>query len=267
MNVLLVSLSDMHSGGSTALFPDKSMTLKYDDKNAMRLTPSPEQKKLYKHFLQCAERVRKLADGRRIIIVHNGDAIEGMHHNSVQVMTPSPRHQSQIHIELMGTFLDRVGFSVKRGDELHYTSGTESHTGWEEYGIAGHFSALGAQYHDELKLKVNGLEIWYTHHGANAGKGANEGNAHRNWLRDIYFDALKCKASPPDLVITSHFHKCTYNSYSDSFQHTIHGVILPSWQQKTRYAFRAAPFQRNDIGLVTTTITEDGGMQFQRHVK
>jgi hypothetical protein len=164
----------------------------------------------------------------------------------------------------METFLKRIGFSVKNGDELHYTSGTESHTGWEEFGISQHFHALGAKYHDELKMKINGREIWYTHHGANAGKGANEGNAHRNWLKDIYFDSIKTKTSPPDLVITSHYHKCLYGNYCDSFTHTLHGMILPSWQQKTRFGIRSAPFQRNDIGLVVTSISAEGDMRFSK---
>ena len=181
-DVIKVSLSDMHSGGITALFPDYPMTFRYDDKYSIPVGPNPAQKAIYQHFIKCADEIKKMSKGKKLIVVHNGDAIEGYHHNTVQVVSPSPKHHSEIHIELMETFLKRIGFSVKNGDELHYTSGTESHTGWEEFGISQHFNALGAKYHDELKMKINGREIWYTHHGANAGKGANEGNAHRNWL-------------------------------------------------------------------------------------
>lgn len=38
----------------------------------------------------------------------------------------------------------------------------------------------------------------------------------------------------------------------------IHGVILPSWQQKTRYAWQAAPVARNKIGGVYQEIKADG---------
>lgn len=255
-DTLLVSLSDMHSGGSTALFPDYQMTFSHANKEAIPVSPNPAQKELYKHWIHCANEVKRMAKGKRLIVVHNGDAIDGYHHATVQLMVINEKHQSEIHIALMDDLLKHIGFSRKNGDELHYTSGTESHTGWDEYGISQHFQ--DAQYHDEMKIKVNGREVWYTHHGAAAGKGANEGNSHRNWLRDIYYDSVKCATPPPDMVITSHYHKASYQAFIDGYRHTLHGQILPSWQLKTRYAFRVAPFQRNDIGLTVTEITADG---------
>jgi hypothetical protein len=262
MDVMLVSLSDMHSGGMTALYPDYPMTFQYDEKNTISIPPNEQQRQIYNHFIHSADEIKRLAVGKRLIITHNGDAIDGYHHNSVQVVSTNTKHHTLIHIELMGTFLERVGFSVKNGDELHYTSGTETHTGWEEYGIKEHFEPLGAKYHDEMRIRVNGREIWYTHHGTTAGKGANVGNGHRNWMRDIYYDCVKSGETPPDLIVTSHYHQCHYGTFVDSFTHTMHGIILPSWQAKTRYAIRAAPFQRNDIGLVYTVINDDGDMRF-----
>lgn len=258
-----VSLSDMHSGGLTALFPNYPMTFRLDEKNSLNYAPSFDQIKMYEHFIKCADEVKRRAIGKRMVIVHNGDAIEGFHHGNVQVVTPNPQHHTAIFIELFDVFLDRVGFSVKNGDELHFTSGTESHTDWQEYGISKHFEVFEAQYHDELCKEINGKLVWWTHHGPNPGKGANEGNAHRNWLRDIYWDSVKEKRQPPHLVITSHFHKSHYDSYNQSYEHTVHGIVLPSWQMKTRYAHRVAPFQRNDIGLTVTEITSDGHIRIE----
>ena len=255
-DVLLVSLSDMHSGGSTALFPDYQMVFNHANQPALPINPNPKQSAMYKHWVHCAQEVKRIGKGKRLIIVHNGDAIDGFHHGTIQLMVSNEAHQSQIHIALMDDFLKACGFSRKNGDEIHYTSGTESHTNWAEYGISQHFQ--DAQYHDELKMTVNGREVWYTHHGANAGKGANEGNGHRNWLRDIYYDCLKWGTPPPDMVITSHFHKASYQAFIDGYRHTLHGQILPSWQFKTRYAHRVVPFQRNDIGLTLTEVTAGG---------
>lgn len=260
-DTVIVSISDTHSGSSTALYPGYPMTFKHGEKDAFTLSPTEDQKKLYNHWVFCADEVMKLSIGKRKIIVFNGDAIEGVHHGSIQIMSPNIKHQNEIHIELMEEFLKRCDFSVSNGDELYYISGTESHTGWEEYGFKEHFEHLGARYMDDLRLMVNGVEFWYTHHGPNPGKGANEGNALRNWLRDIYFDCMKSNTKPPDMVITGHFHKSHYNTYNDSYQHTIHGIVLPSWQRKTRYAFRVAPFQRNDIGLSRIIVTADGDIR------
>lgn len=256
-DAIVVSLSDMHSGGSTALFPNYPMTFKHNGEDAQVSSPTPQQKRMYEHFIDCGKKIKAQAKGKKIVIVHNGDAIEGHHHGSIQIVTPNYNHQSEIHIALMEDFIKATGFSRKNGDEIHYTSGTESHTGWYEYGISEHFSALGAKFHDELKIKINSREVWFTHHGGGAGKGANEGNGYRNWLRDIYWDNVKQKNEQPDIVVTAHYHKPIYQTFVQDW-HTIHGMILPSWQYKTRYAYKVAPFQRNDIGLQTFDITEEG---------
>lgn len=260
-DVVVVSLSDTHSGSTTALYPGYAMTFKDGEKDSRVIYPNPDQERMYQHWITCADEVGKLAVGKRKVIVFNGDAIEGHHHGSIQNISPNPKHQNEIHIELMEEFLGRCDFSVQNGDELHYVSGTESHTGWEEYGFADHFQHLNTTYHDELFLNVNGLKFWYTHHGPNPGKGANEGNAVRNWLRDIYYDCLKTDWVPPDVVITGHYHKSHYNSYNESYNHTIHGIVLPSWQLKTRYAYAKVPFQRNNIGLSRLIVTADGDLR------
>lgn len=263
-DTVIVSLSDMHSGSTTALFPNYPMRFPISEKDEINHSPTHHQTRMYEHWLKCADEVKRAGIGKRLIIVHNGDAIDGNHHGTIQIISPNPKHQTLIHTELMEAFLSRCGFSVQNGDELHYTNGTESHTSWTEYGIKEYFDFMNAQYHEEMQLEVNGRKIWWTHHGPNPGKGANEGNAHRNWLRDIYWDCLKGKLSPPDLIITGHFHKSHYDSYNQSFDHTIHGMILPSWQMKTRYAYRVAPFQRNDIGLTIAEVTAQGDIRFMK---
>jgi hypothetical protein len=266
-DVNVIHIGDMHSGGLTALYPSHPMTFELDKKNTRTVPPNPYQRKLNKHFLKGADVIREASNGMRKIIVHNGDAIDGYHHGSMQYVVTSPKEQSKIHIDLMETFLDRVGFSLKNGDELHYVSGTETHTGWEEYGIAEAFNHLEAKYWDDLRLTVNGVRLWWTHQGPKPGKGINEGNPLRNFARDIYFDCKEReKVKPPHLITTSHFHKSSYDSWNLSYDHTVHIQVLPSWQGKTRYGIKASPFQRNDIGYVWNVITAGGDIRFNRFI-
>jgi hypothetical protein len=255
-------MSDMHSGSVYSLFPDRILHLRTNKNH----TPTAIQRKMYDHWKACAAYVKRERKGKNVILVHNGDAIEGVHHNSLDHITPQWSDHVQIHIELMGDFRKMAGITAS--DKMYYVSGTESHTRDEEGGIAEHFDAEPAEeiagkvyrLHHELKLKINGREVWYTHHGANAGKGANEGNGLRNWMRDIYWDMKREGKTPPHMIYSSHFHKTTYTSYVQDY-HTIHGKILPSWQQKTRYALRVAPFQRNDIGMSIDFINADGDIR------
>lgn len=263
-DVIIANLSDTHSGGLTALFPDYPMSFVYDNKNVLNYSPSLEQKEIYNHWLKCADTLKEMSKKKRKIIVMNGDAIEGNHHGTIQLVTPRPDHQMQIFNELFETFLTRSGYSIKNGDELYIGQGTETHTSWMEHDIKEYFNPYNAQYFDELKLNINGKNLWWAHHGAQPGKGTNEGNALRNYARDTYWDCIKQHETPPDMMTFSHFHKASYDSYNNSYDHTLHIQVLPSWQMKTRHGYKVASMQRNDIGMQFTEVRSDGQLNIQK---
>lgn len=260
MDTLIAGLSDLHSGSSVALFPDRFMQFKHGNH-----TPTQAQREMYDHFLACADYAGKQRKGKRLVVVHNGDAIEGVHHSTRQVVTYVKDEQAEIHSELMDTFLGRVKFSRKAGDKLFYVSGTEAHVNDKEDQIAKDLptepNPEGGWVFDHLELRVNGRVIWFVHHGPRRGNGPNEGNALRNWLRDLYWDCEKVGHTPPDLVLSGHTHTPAYNTYTVSRgdgYHTVHGVICPSWQRKTRFAYRVAPVERNEVGAVFVEVRADG---------
>lgn len=251
-------MGDLHSGSKTALFPNYPMTFKLDEKNTFTHLPTSYQISMYDHFIACAKQTKEKAKGKRLKVVMNGDAIDGNHHGTQQLVTTNPKHHSKIHIELMENFLEVCGFSIKNGDELYYVSGTESHTGWEEYGIAESMQVWGAQYGDEIMLDINGKRFWWTHQGPRPGKGVKEGNPLRNFAADVYWDCIKENRLPPHMISTSHYHKSSYESFNDSYAHTTHIEVLPSFQMKTRFGIAASPFQRNDIGMSFNMVTAEG---------
>lgn len=254
-----VCVSDLHCGGATAIFPDYKMNFVINGKPSYNHTPTKEQKGMYRHLMQSAKVIRERAKGKQIALRVNGDAIEGFHHNTVEIVSTFPQHHIEIFQEIFDAFLKELGFSVKNGDTLVFTTGTESHTGWRDYDIANIYSHLGSEFYDEYKTKVNGRSLWFTHQGANGGDGANEGDGYRNWLKRIYYNSLKAKTPPPDVVVSSHFHKSIPAVYVQDW-HYLYGFLLPSYQMKTRYARTVTPFQKNDIGLQTFEITAEGGI-------
>lgn len=270
-DTLIVVLSDLHSGGSTALFPNRYWQSRKTDHNH---TPTQKQQAMYVHFEKCMDYALRERKGRRLIVVHDGDAIEGIHNNSTQVVTQNKDEQVELHIELMDLFLRKTRFSRKAGDMLYYISGTEIHTGEHEETIAQDLSAqknpTGGHVFDHLELNVNSRILWFFHHGKKRGAGSNEGNALRNYLRDIFWDCIKQEKHPPDFAISGHTHTPAYNTYvipyKDGF-HTIHGIICPSWQEKTRFAFKVAPVERNEIGAVYIQISVTGEIQMPVFLK
>ncbi len=246
----------MHSGGSTALFPNKFWQFEHGNH-----TPTPQQKSMFEHFDKCAVQAGKLRKDKRLIVVHDGDALEGVHHGSLQVITYNKDEQAELHEDLMDHFLTKADFDRKRGDRLYYVRGTESHTDDKEQEIAKSLSAekaeSGKRIFDHLEIEVNGRVIWFVHHGPKKGEGAPEGNALRLWLGRIYWTCIKDGKRPPDMILTGHVHTPVYNTYVMGF-HTIHGVICPSWQAKTRFAYKVAPVEKNEIGAVFIQIMADG---------
>jgi hypothetical protein len=246
----------MHSGGSTALFPNRFW--QFQHKNH---TPTPKQKTIFEHFDKCAQYALQERKGRNLIVVHDGDAIDGYHHMTEQVVTQNKQEQSEIHQELMDYFLRAIRFK-KAEDTLYYVNGTEVHTGSFENAIAKDMGAKrnpeGGYVYDHLELTINRRLLWFAHHGKGRGTGANEGNGLRNFLRDVYWDCRKRDQIPPDCIVTGHTH--TYIVREKSGFREMHGVIAPSWQMKTRYGYRVAAVEVNEIGAVCLTIGADGEM-------
>lgn len=260
-DTIIAVLSDLHSGSSRALFPNRVVDFK---SNGNSHRPNSQQEKIYKHWKVTAQKIKELRKNKAVILVHNGDAIEGIHHGTREIVGAANHdEQAQLHIELMGEFQDFINW--QRGDKLYYVTGTETHVLDKESEIAE--KAGGQQYADGLyscnllELPIAGHKVWFVHHGAGAGAGANEGNMMRNWLRDIYWDAKKYNKIPPSLIFTGHVHEPTYNNYVANDGGTyrlVHGVICPSWQSKTRYANQQAPVSMNKIGAVTVEVKADG---------
>jgi hypothetical protein len=168
--------------------------------------------------------------------------------------------QADIHIDLMDYFLTASGYDRKT-DQLFYVSGTEVHVGDKEDQIAKDLNASGKRAYDQLELEINGRLLWVAHHGKKKGAGANEGNSLRNYLRDLYLECQKVGQRPPDITFSGHVHTAAWNVYiarSKTSYHMIHGIITPSWQMKTRFAYQVAPMERNEIGAVFVEIAVDG---------
>jgi predicted phosphodiesterase len=257
-DVMLSVLSDMHSGSVHALFPNRFWEGKYQN-----YTPTEKNRRTWEHFRKCAEYARAARKDKRLLIVHNGDAIEGVHHASIDVVTRNKDEQAEIHIELMDWYMRKARFITD--DKLYYVKGTECHVEDKEHEIGKDLGAQktkeGLYAFDHLELEINGRLVWFVHHGKGRGSGANEGNALRNWMRDIYFDCQKLSIRPPDLVISGHTHTPAYNTHVVSRgngYHVTHGIICPSWQSKTRFAYRVAPVEVNQIGAVFVEIRSDG---------
>jgi hypothetical protein len=255
-DTLIVCVSDLHSGGSTSLFPSRFW---WFDKERNH-KPTSLQKQMHRHWIRCAGEARLARKDKQMIVLHMGDAIEGYHHQTTQVLTVNRQEQADVHTFLMHEFLDVSGFVPGR-DKLIYMRGTEAHVDDHEHRIAEEMGATIQYAPDFVELSVNGRTLWITHHGKSGGEGDTEGDTFRNWLKRTFWKCVQRKKPIPDMVMIGHRHKTMYSSYvqrvEDSY-HTLHGLIVPSWQGKTRYAWGKVPLELNEIGAAFVDVLADG---------
>jgi len=251
-------VSDMHTGSNKALFLSDVWHGKH-----MSHHIRSDQERIRSHFEKFAELVRERRKGKRLELIHNGDAIDGDHHHSGDVCTLDMREQADLHISIMAWFQKKIGW--KAGDMLYYTRGTHIHVTDQEDYIGTELNAVmdGDKYAWELlRLKTNDTLSWFYHTGPKKGKGANRGNGLRNWLKNIYFEALEDGREYPNIVYTGHVHDPDFSTYtvrSKGFTWSeMQAIILPSWQMKTAYAWEKVPASVNRIGGVVHEIKADG---------
>jgi hypothetical protein len=259
---VLVVVADTHAGSSTGLLPKGNWT-GMDGQTVQRSTG---QRVLGQQWDECWERVAQLRKGARLVVVHNGDAIDGFHHNTTQVITNNTEEQKQMHLGSMDDALQRVNF--KKSDQLYYVYGTESHVGGTEEAIARDLGAVpcieptsgrdGRYVHYRLKLNVNGVRFDIAHHGIGAGG--------RMWTRtngcylaakDHYLRSLEYGTPRADYLIASHFHEYITAVY-DGHNGSTRAIITPAFQLKTAYGNRVARHKLASIGLVIIVIEADG---------
>jgi predicted phosphodiesterase len=261
---LLCVLSDMHTGSSTALFPRQGY--RGDGTEDNHVSPNDKQKEIHHTFVRFAGEVAKARKGRRLIVVNLGDAVDGFHHGSLQESLFKEKDQSAAHILLMDDFLKRVAFAKKKGDELYYVRGTETHVKEVENDIAKELGAMKADtglfVNEILELNINGLIHVFAHHGKARGTGQNEGNALRNFLANIRADREKDELQRMDVLWSGHTHGQTWNTHIARVRggqfHEMHGVICPSFQAKTRYALGKVPMAVNSVGGTYVNVGVDG---------
>jgi len=253
---LIAELADLHIGGTTALFLNHN----WRGENGRSHIPSPEQLKIYQHFMECADKLKQRAYEKLTLII-GGDAIDGNHHDSDELITRDLPEQAEIHKELLRDFMARAGFIVGV-DRLIYVRGTQVHTENQEARIA---ADLGAEIADHVEINIDSYKLWFLHKGARAGKGINKGNSLRNALRDIYFECLDGGKPMPDMVSYAHYHQPVRESF-DGERKEIRGYISPCWQMKTRFSYGCAPTELNKIGMTTFYTSFNGLSRPEFHI-
>ena len=261
-DTIILPMADMHSGSPYSLFPNKQMQLV-----STNHSQTPLQKIIRGQFDEVCDFVKSIRTGKRVIVINMGDAIEGLHHSTKEVITQYLVYQQKIHVELMTELSDRIG----GWDKLIYINGTPAHAGEAEFEIA---KDLGAEYYrqsldegdegestwPELRAMIEGTNkiMWAAHHGPAAGRELSRGVSLRNKLKEIYYRCMATGKVHPDFVVWADKHEHRHGMWEDERNgHIIHGFICPSWKAKDSYVYKVAALEDPNIGALVLEVGED----------
>jgi hypothetical protein len=246
--VVIACVSDIHAGGTTAVCPP---SIALDDGGAY--TASKAQQWLWGCWGQYWERVdtvrREL--GAELYEVFNGDAVDGAHHKTTQILSENPNAQAAVWDACI-----RVPLALSP-DRLVIIRGTEAHVGnsasaeeriatglrKDKRPIIGD-SETGTASHWHWRAEIQGVRLDFTHHGRTGQREHTRGSAAVLHAHDILLSHVKNGDDYPHLCLRAHYHK--FNDSHDAAP--VRVVTTGAWQLGTGFVHKVAADSLADIG-------------------
>ncbi len=235
----LIVVSDTHAGCRLAICGDKPVRLD----GGGWYQPSEFQIKMWHWWREFWDTwVPSVTKGEPYDLVHNGDAIEGVHHHATTQISHNLEDQQRIAELVLKPEVDRC---KKKGGTYYHIRGTEAHvgqTGEFEERLARSLGALPnreRQYarFDLWKRVGDRCLVHLLHHIGTTGSAAHEASAVNAELTAEYVEAARWGREPPDFVVRSHRHRSIAVDLNSAKGYAA-AIVTPAWQGKTPFAFK-----------------------------
>lgn len=235
----LVVVSDTHCGCKLGLCPPTPIRLDLGG----TYHASKFQLGLWKWWREFWDKwVPEATHGEPYDIVHNGDAIDGVHHHSTHQITHDLEDQVRIAEAVLRPEVEKC---FELGGKYYHIRGTEAHVGQSGENEERLARNLGATPNDEgqyarfdLWKRVGGsCLVHLLHHIGTTSSAAHESSAVNAELSAEYHESARWGREPPDFVVRSHRHRCIAVDLS-SYKGDAAGIVTPAWQGKTPFSFK-----------------------------
>lgn len=249
----VVVISDLHIGSHSGLIAPNGIHLD----NGAKQAPSKIQRytwKCWQHFW--GEFVPHHTKGAEsITVVINGDAIDGNHHQAVDIV-PNVAIQERAAIEILKPIAEKYQTFMVRG--------TEAHGGIAEQSTERIAQALGCPKDDQdnhsvwqLWLSIDGVIIQFAHHIGTTSSAAYETSAPMRELVAGLVEATQWGMPMADLYVRSHRHRYTSVPIPTQGDKDIQLIVTPGWQVRTPHVERIDRMRLPHIGGVVVNIEEE----------
>ena len=248
-NVLVV-ISDTHIGSTTALAPP---TYTLHNRNTLEIS-TVQSNILQTWVYQCwtdfwdyVDHVRgKGKKRKRLVVAHLGDVVDGVHHQSTQLIA-EVGDQIQMAVDLLEPIRNKSNYFVG-------ILGTGTHAGQDHATEAAIYKELSADFVGQnLVLDIDGKRHDLAHHGRSGTRPWTTGAT--NLAAEIILDYALTGDPLPNYIFRGHRH--VIDDSGSKFENT-RLIQCPAWQLKTSHGWRVAGNTvRSDIGGVIVSDTLD----------
>ena len=234
----LIVVSDTHSGCRLGLLHPDGIHV---DGGGLYL-PSEFQTKMYAIWREFwDEWVPEVTKGEPFDLVHNGDAIDGVHHKSTTQISHNLEDQQRIAEAVLAPVVKQCKDS---GGTYYHIRGTEAHVGQSGEYEERLARTLGAKPNDQgqyarfdLWKRVGSALVHLLHHIGTTSSAAHESSAVNAELTAEYVEAARWQREPPDFIVRSHRHRSIAVDLNSAKGYAA-AIVTPAWQGKTPYVWK-----------------------------
>lgn len=236
---VIVAVSDLHCGSTYGLLPQGLISTEGNEIVQNRL-----QRWLWSAWCDLLWRVVPaiVGDDPWALLV-NGDAIEGNHHGTRELVTP----EDADHLEAAVAVIKPL---AARAAATYIVEGTECHTRHHEHELGKAVGAVpdpltGRRSWRKLRINVAGVEVVAHHHIGTTGRAWLESGELGRALANERLEAGAVGLPLPSVLICSHRHRW-------GISQSPHGtaVVTPCWQGVTRYGRKVVPSAQLHVGAM-----------------
>lgn len=241
--------------------------------------PSAFQRKMWDWWTEFwDEWVPAVTRGEPYDLLHNGDALDGVHHGSTTQVSHNMEDQVRIAEAVLAPQVERC---LKLGGTYYHIRGTEAHVGQSGENEERLARNLGAKPNAESQYAR--FDLWKRvgdpdgrivaplvhalHHIGTTGSAAHEASAVNGELAAEYVEAARWGRPAPDYVVRSHRHRSIAVELNSANGYAA-GIVTPAWQGKTPFAFKVPGGRISEPQIGGVLIRQgDEEFYFRRWVK
>lgn len=244
----IITISDLHVGSTVGICPERVTTV-----DQGTYLPNKYQRtllKYWRHFWSVFVPA-ETQGAEKVVLVVNGDVMDGVHHDSVNLISNSWAIQESAAVRMLRTIREVCPIEIQA---TYVVKGTPVHVGpngESEERIAREIGAvendLGEYASFQWWLTADEVPFQFAHHIGVTSSAAYESSAPMREMVAALVEASQWKQTLPLMIVRSHRHRFIPVSIP-SIHGRIQSVITPGWQMRTPYVERIDRMRMPHIG-------------------